>query len=148
MITRRSHKQGWHSAIKATKLNANMFAYKITWTTNAIMTNLQICAPSVGDKLAWQYGNQTFALYGKGKNGSENTCPHCNIITKYHRHEYVIDCCLQWNLLELSCWRTHLALSPNHHEDIGRHDLYTISSQKMPCCIYPAGLVIQCEFLI
>ena len=27
MITRRRHKQGWHNATKATKLNANMFAY-------------------------------------------------------------------------------------------------------------------------
>ena len=28
------------------------------------MTNLQICASSVGDKLAWQNGNQPLALWG------------------------------------------------------------------------------------
>ena len=55
------------------------------------MTNLQICVSSVGDKLAWQYGNNHWRYGGKGTNGSENTCPHCNIFTKYHRHEYVIN---------------------------------------------------------
>ena len=30
------------------------------------MTNLQICASSVGDKLEWQNGNQPLALWGQG----------------------------------------------------------------------------------